>query len=192
MSPPDPSPRPEVELLRWPADAERREELAARQVPRLLLVEDDVAPPELDAEEDWIRVPTDERDLWARLQRLALRHHERRRRPQLGDGVMLDYLGQTVIVSEGEGEVLRCLLAHFGELVRWDDLLAELWPDGDGTTKLANARVSRLRSRIAPVGLVVHNIRGRGVMLDHGEPPALSEAAAVAGPSGEEGAWRTW
>jgi hypothetical protein len=161
-------PATEVQLLRWPADADRRAELSARHVPRLLLVDEGASPPVLDPDEDWIRVPTDERDVWARLQRLAERRREQARRPTLTDGVVLGYLGQTVVVSAGEAEVLRLLLDHFGQVVHWDELRATLWPDGGGTPKLANARVSRLRTRIAATGLVVHNLRSRGVMLAHG------------------------
>ena len=160
-----------VELLRWPTDARRREELAAGHRPRLLLVGAGVHPPRLDPDEDWIRVPADERDLWTRLRRLAELHDQRRRRPRLSDGSVVDYDSRTAIVSAGEGSVLRPLLDRFGELVRWDELIRTLWPDGGGTTKLAAARVSRLRTRIAPTGLVIHSIRGRGVLLDHGVPP---------------------
>lgn len=78
MSEPQPPQTSEVQLLRWPADAARREELKARQVHRLLLVDEDGTPPVLDPDEDWIRVPTDERDISARLQRLARRQQERR------------------------------------------------------------------------------------------------------------------
>jgi DNA-binding winged helix-turn-helix (wHTH) protein len=181
-----------VELLRWPADAGRRDELAAEQRPRLLLVGAGVAPPLLDREEDWIRVPADERDLWSRLQRLAELHDMRRRRPQLSDGVVLDHGGRSVIVSAGEGAVLRPLLDRFGLLVRWDELIGTLWPDGDGTLKLAVARVSRLRIRIAPIGLAVHNIRGRGVLLDHGVPPKDSAPTAATRDQLEEDMWPIW
>jgi len=181
-----------VELLRWPADAGRRDELAADHRPRLLLVAAGVTPPRLDREEDWIRVPADERDLWSRLQRLAELHDQRRRRPQLSDGVVLDHGGRSVIVSAGEGAVLRPLLDRFGQLVRWDELIGTLWPDGNGTMKLAVARVSRLRVRIAPTGLAVHNIRGRGVLLDHGVPSQDSAPTAATRDQLEEDMWPIW
>jgi DNA-binding winged helix-turn-helix (wHTH) protein len=122
-----------VELLRWPADAARREELAAAHLPRLL--------------------------------------------------------------SEGEGAVLRPLLDRFGQLVRWDEIIGTLWPDGGGTVKLAVARVSRLRVRLAPAGLAIHNIRGRGVVLDHGVPSTdatpTSPREAIGGQP-EEDMWPIW
>lgn len=50
-------------MLRWPAAAARRDELAEDRLPRLLLVAEGVAPPRLDRDEDWIRVPADEREV---------------------------------------------------------------------------------------------------------------------------------
>jgi len=77
----------EVELLRWPAEADRRQQLADRKVPRLLLVEAGVMPPPLDDDEDWICVPADERDIGARLRRLARSssHEQERGRPRPDD-----------------------------------------------------------------------------------------------------------
>jgi hypothetical protein len=63
-----------VEVLRWPAEAGRRAELAARARPRVLLVEPGEVPPPLDPEEDWLRLPAPARDLRARRARLARRY----------------------------------------------------------------------------------------------------------------------
>ena len=101
---PDAAPYPldEIELLRWPGDGP-----AGRRAgtPRLLLVSDGVLPPRLDAGEDWIRVPADERDLLARMQRLADEFDRRRRPPYLEADVVLRYGGRTVVVS---GARVRC------------------------------------------------------------------------------------
>ena len=63
-----------VEVLRWPAEAGRRAQLAARARPRVLLVEPGELPPPLDPEEDWVRLPVPARDLRARRARLARRY----------------------------------------------------------------------------------------------------------------------
>ncbi|HEV7758512.1 MAG TPA: hypothetical protein VGO78_05970 [Acidimicrobiales bacterium] len=63
-----------VEVLRWPAEAARRAELAARARPRVLLVEPGELPPPLDPEEDWLRFPAPARDLRTRRARLARRY----------------------------------------------------------------------------------------------------------------------
>ena len=159
---------PRVELLRWPEDAARRDELAAMGVPRLLLLRDDVLPPTLADDEDWMFVPAAERDLWARLQRLARRSAARDRLPAL---------------SEGEGALLRPLIDHFGYLVTWDDLRHALWPDDPDPDRRVTSRVSRLRGRLAPVGLEIHSVRTRGVVLDHSLD---SSPAGTAGATPEE------
>jgi hypothetical protein len=174
---------PRVELLRWPEDAARRDELAAMGVPRLLLLRDDVLPPTLADDEDWMFVPADERDLWARLQRLARRSAARDRLPALSDGVVLHHAGRTVILSEGEGALLRPLIDHFGSLVTWDDLRHALWPDDPDPDRRVTSRVSRLRGRLAPVGLEIHSVRTRGVVLDHSLD---SSPAGTAGTTPEE------
>jgi hypothetical protein len=61
-----------VVLVRWPVEAMRRAQLADRQVPRLLLIEEETAPPQADdCLEDWIRMPASDIDVGARLSGLA-------------------------------------------------------------------------------------------------------------------------
>jgi hypothetical protein len=166
-----PFPLDEIELLRWPGDVARRAAAAERGTPRLLLVADGALPPRLDAGEDWIRVPADERDLLARMQRLADEFDRRRQPPYLEADVVLRYGGRTVVVSEGESVVLRPLIARFRELVTWDVLRSHLWPDATRTARALSSRVFRVRARIEPIGLTIYTIRGRGVVLDHDDRP---------------------
>lgn len=166
-----PFPLDEIELLRWPGDIARRAAAAEQGTPRLLLVADGALPPRLDAGEDWIRVPADERDVLARMQRLADEFDRRRRPPYLEADVVLRYGGRTVVVSEGEGAVLKPLIACFGDLVTWDVLRSRLWPDTDRTARAISSRVFRVRARIEPIGLTIYTIRGRGVVLDHDDRP---------------------
>src|SRR5207253_9403009 len=61
-------------VIRWPSDEERRRELADLGIPRLLLVDSEATPPICaDALEDWIRLPSDERDIDARMNGLRAR-----------------------------------------------------------------------------------------------------------------------
>jgi hypothetical protein len=62
-----------AEVVRWPAEAGRRAELAAQGRPRVLLVEAGAVPPPLAPEEDWLRLPAPPADLRARRTRLARR-----------------------------------------------------------------------------------------------------------------------
>ena len=166
-----PFPLDEIELLHWPGDVARRAAAAERGTPRLLLVADGALPPRLDPGEDWVRVPADERDLLARMQRLAVEFDRRSRPPYLEADVVLRYGGRTVVVSKAEAAVLRPLIVRFGELVAWDVLRTELWPDAERTARAMSSRVFRVRSRIEPIGLIIYTIRGRGVVLDHDDRP---------------------
>src|SRR3954451_16776898 len=61
-----------VELLHWPRDEALRRHLAADGTPRLLLVPPGAPTPVVRAaDEDWIRLPADERDVATRLRALA-------------------------------------------------------------------------------------------------------------------------
>lgn len=163
-----------VEMLRWPADATRRAELAALGVPRLLLVAAGATPPDLDRDEDWIRVPASERDAAARLARLVTLATRRARLPRLTAGLLV-YGHRSAQLSEDEAAVVRPLLDRFGELVWWTELVQALWPDGAGARQQAVDRAKRLRRRVEPLGLVLHTVRGVGVVLDHGSPPGTQE-----------------
>jgi hypothetical protein len=58
----------DIAILAWPHDADRAEQLAREQVPRLFLLDTHTDPPELwDRLTDWVRLPADERDIEARL-----------------------------------------------------------------------------------------------------------------------------
>jgi DNA-binding response OmpR family regulator len=172
-----PFPLDEIELLRWPGDVARRAAAAERGTPRLLLVAEGALPPRLDAAEDWIRVPADERDLLARMQRLAAEFDRRRRPPYLEADVVLRYGGRTVVVSEGESAVLEPLVARFRELVTWEVLQSHVWPDATRTTRALSSRLFRVRARIEPIGLTIYTIRGRGVVLDHDDRPRHARRA---------------
>jgi len=156
-----------VELVRWPVDAARRDELAAAGVPRLLLVGPGVTPPRLSPAEDWIRLPADERDVAARLQRLAAIDDRSRQRPRLR-GTVLEHNGEWTIPDHAVA-VLQVLVDRFCQLVPWADLEAALGSDVGHTAKAAT-RVASLRARLAPAGLAVRIVASRGVVLVPREP----------------------
>lgn len=156
------------QLVRWPADALRRDELAAADVPRLLLVPDGVEPPALEDGEDWIRVPADEHDLWTRIQRLTSLAAQRRP-PELIDGVVVRHGDATVLLTDADGQLAGPLVERFGHLVLREELERRLWPDGAPGPRSVESRLHRLRRALADIGLVVHTIRGRGYVLDHAD-----------------------
>lgn len=162
--------RPEVELLRWPADADRREELRRAGRPRLLLLLADVPPPtDTDDHEDWAWLPVDERDLFARLRRLAAVS------PPPGeldlaalavdeDGVLRG-AARLVPLPPVEAALLGVLLDPPVRIRSRQELSAAAWGRADRRRRSLDSRVLTLRRRIAPVGLAVHVVRGRGFLL---------------------------
>jgi DNA-binding response OmpR family regulator len=173
------SPSPEVVLLTWPADDRRRAELAASGVARLLLIGvDDELPAVVDPLEDWIRVPADERDLYARIRRLAAlatarqeaaaqaaRLAPRLPAPPVVDDEDLIHVGDRwAALPEAEARLARLLVADFGRLVRRDHLAAVLLR-GDEASRVVDMQVHRLRQRIAPLGLTISSVRSRGYVL---------------------------
>ena len=181
----------EVEMLRWPADATRRQEFAERDVPCLLLLEEGVVPPTSSHPlEDWIRVPADELDLVARIRRLQslAREGAATERPTVDDEGILHVGRAWAALSVAEACLARRLTTDFGRLVTRRDLLEALNPPrvrspgsspgvGAGATpepsvpdrrpRTLDLQICRLRRRIAALGLTVSAVRGRGYVLEH-------------------------
>ena len=162
-----------VELIHWPRDRQRREALAKAGVPRVLLVpEGEVPPTRIGVGEDWIRVPADERDLYARARRVS-RHMAQAtaERAVVDAGGVLRRGPQSVTLSVAEAEVMTALLEAPGTVVGRAALEQVVWPDGAPSSRSLDALVYRLRRRVAPLGLVVAASRGRGFLVDGGAPP---------------------
>src|SRR2546430_1489609 len=158
----------DVVLVRWPFEAARRDELAADNVPRLLLIEDGVSPPDpTDCLEDWVRVPAGEADVRARVAGLSLRADPRVSvGPVLdGDGV-LRFAGEWVSLPPVEGRLTAALLARFGAVVSREALSQAGWPDGAPGRNALDVHVLRLRRRLAPLSLVIRTVRSRGYLLE--------------------------
>lgn len=156
-------------MLTWPAQEELRAELHERRVPRLLVLEAGTSPPMAqDDLEDWIWLPADERDVFARLRHLA----GRRRSGGLGpDTVTVGADGTTWIsghrlrLPPAEATILRCLADPPEHLCRRSDLDRAVWDGAPHARRSLDSRIFVLRRRIAPYGLVVHAVRGRGFVL---------------------------
>ena len=165
-----------VVLIRWPAEEAERASLAARGVPRLLLVDEDAPAPWCDDPlEDWVRLPASDADLDARATGL-----ERRASAVAGDGrPMIDADGVVRVgrswaaLPPVEARLMSALVDRLGAVVHRDDLAAAGWPDGLPGRNALDVHVLRLRRRIAPLGLVIRTIRARGYLLEAEvrEPP---------------------
>jgi hypothetical protein len=168
----------DVVLVRWPKEADARERLAQQGVPRLLLVEDGVAPPLVqDPLEDWARIPTPDPDVRARLDTLALRWRSLApRRPSLdGDGVVR-FGGAWVSLPPVETRITRLLLDRFGAVVSRDALARAGWPDAAPGRNALDVHVLRLRRRLVPVGLAIRTVRSRGYLLEAAHRELAREA----------------
>jgi two-component system OmpR family response regulator len=158
----------DVVLLRWPSEAERREELQLRQVPRLLLVRSDQPPPALvDCFEDWVRLPAtdDEIDVRARAVLARTTAHIDPRPVLDGDGVLR--CGKDwVALPPLEARLTAVLLDRFGAVVSRDRLSRAAWSGEAPSRNALDVHVLRLRRRLVAVSLVVTTVRCRGYLLE--------------------------
>jgi hypothetical protein len=162
----------DVVILHWPAQSDRIDDLERLGVPRLLLVEPDAPPPpSTSCIEDWMRLPVDDVSLRARL--LALAAHAQRHPivPTLDEHGRLTHRGESVFLSLTDQRIAEVLVGCFGEVVSEQTLLDHSAADGRNDQTL-RVNVSRLRRRIAPLGLAITCVRGHGYVLqqDAGHP----------------------
>ena len=157
-----------VELVHWPRDDALRRHLARAGVARLLLVERDAVPPsEVGVDEDWVRLPADERELWTRAERLSrLSAALDRELPVLHDGRVLTHGAGTVVLSRGEAVAIRMLLDAVGTVVPRAVLEEALWPDGAPRSGRAlDALIERLRRRLTGMHLCIRSARAKGFVI---------------------------
>ncbi len=161
-------------MVRWPHDEQRRRELAARRVPRLLVVEDDVPAPEGDdCLEDWVRMPVGDADIGARARTLARRRDHHRAAHQAGAG--LPSLDGDGVLRAGdhwaplppvEARLMREFIRRFGAVVSRSQLAAAGWPAQAPGRNVLDVHVLRLRRRIDPLGLAIRTVRARGYLME--------------------------
>ena len=155
-----------VEVLRWPADRLAIEDLRARGIPRLLLLDgDEPATAPTDCLEDWVRLPVSDADLEARRSGVALRATEHAVRPTLDDAGVLRFRGHWVGLSPVERDLVSAMVDRFGAVVSRGVLSERAWPDGAPSRNALDVHMLRLRRRVGEVGLEVRTIRARGYLL---------------------------
>ncbi len=155
--------------MRWPDEAGRREDLRHAGSPRLLLLEDGVAPPALAADdhEDWIRVPASEVDLRARVDGLRRRLTARAVPvPVLDDDGVLRLADRWVSLPPVEARLTGALLDRFGAVVLRDALARAGWPAGAPGRNALDVHMLRLRRRLSPLALAIRTVRSRGYLLE--------------------------
>jgi DNA-binding response OmpR family regulator len=157
-----------VEVVHWPTEAGLRESLARVGVPRLLLIDADGEPPDsLGVDEDWVRLPANERDVLARATRLTRQAaHLYRDEPYIDRHRVLHRAGTSVPLTGTEAAILNVLLQHRGSVVLVADLERDVWHGHAQSRDAIDAAIYRLRRRLSGVSLVIRSVRGRGFVID--------------------------
>ena len=163
----------DVVLVRWPEEEIRLREPRETGSPRLLLLNGESEPPEsADCLEDWIRLPADDRDMRARVARLASQSETQQPAPQVDGDSLLRYRGRWVALSPVESALAVTLVDRFGAVVGRDTLARRAWPEGTPTRNALDVHMLRLRRRIAPLGVEVRTVRSRGYLMQAAQPRA--------------------
>jgi DNA-binding response OmpR family regulator len=169
----------DVVLVRWPAEADRRERLREEGTARLLLVESGEVPPAPeDCLEDWIRVPADDVDVRLRLDGLRRRASVHAPdAPDLDADGVLRFGSTWVSLPPVEARLARALVDRFGAVVGREALGRAGWPDGAPGRNALDVHVLRLRRRLSAVGLCIKTVRSRGYLLERvADAPASRQA----------------
>ncbi len=153
----------EVTLVSWPDEANRGRALAESGSPVLYLVGADViAPIPSTCIEDWIRLPADDRDLYARMSALLARARIHQTPPRLDEHRRLWFGGHVLALASPEAEVASLLTDRFGQVVPDRDLALAAALDQPA---LLRAPVHRLRTSLRPMGLEIERCRRAGYRL---------------------------
>lgn len=157
----------ELLVVRWPDEEEQRAAAAAAGIPRLLVVDENQAPPQVaDDLEDWVRSPALDVDVEARVRTVMARARAKRRvTPTLQDDV-LSFCGRSVALAPLDARLGEVLVSRYGAVVSRQAMFAAGWPGQSPDRNVLDVHLLRLRRRIAPLGLSVKTVRARGYLLE--------------------------
>lgn len=154
-----------VDVVLWPAEADRRAALAEAGQPSLLVLADDEPVPAVGLLEDWVREPLEADEVRARC--LALGRRLACARPPTLDDGLLFHDGAWAAIPPAQVAMVELLVARIGSVVRKDELMAAAEAGGGSSHEEAvKAAMGRLVKRLAPLGLTLRAIRGRGYLLE--------------------------
>jgi len=158
---------PNIEVLHWPSQERRRRLLASLGEPRVLLLAPGSAPPSvIDDLEQWIPEAADPVAIVRGVTNLQHRILTTRAEPVLDDDGLVRFRGRWVAVSDAQLPVVEYLIRNFRRLVTHDELARIYRDNGGGTTDAARRNfVRRIATRLAQIGLRLHIVRKRGVIL---------------------------
>lgn len=155
-----------VVIVHWPRERDRARRLEEAGIPRLLLVGVDDDPPDvLGCDADWIRLPADDRDIYARVRTISARAAQHPSRPEWRDG-RIYFRGRAVTPSATESQIAAVLIEGFGRIVDVGRLADAAWPDGSANDVALRVQMTRLRHRVAALGLEINAVRKRGYIME--------------------------
>jgi DNA-binding response OmpR family regulator len=76
----------------------------------------------------------------------------------------LSHRGRSLFLSQLDQRVAELLVEQFGAVIPESELRNQVWPEG-ATQQALRVHVSRLRRRIAPLGLTIISIRCKGYVM---------------------------
>ena len=163
----------DVELIHWPSQQPRRTRLADLERPRLLLVAARAEPPEsVDLLEDWVRLPASNSDVRARVRDLHRRVARHRSVPTIDSDGVLRFAMKTVTLSDLHARLTRVLVTRIEKVVSRRDLIDAGWGEETPSRNTVDVHMTRLRRRLATVGLSIRTVRNRGFILERSDGTA--------------------
>ena len=156
-----------VAVLRWPEQDDERRRLAALGRPRVLLTPSDVTPSSiLDANELWVREGSSASTLLDAMEQLGATAVGSPDRPYLDEDHLLRYGGAWVAIPPALRRLTELLVDAYLTPVARDTMREAHRRAGHPTSPSSlNALVHRLDVRVATVGLQLHRIYHRGLLL---------------------------
>jgi hypothetical protein len=155
-----------VAVLRWPDDDDLRHELATAGEPRIVLTAADAVPPSLlDDLEVWMpdTATAEALDAATRFLRGRMRPPAA---PTVDDDGLLWFGGRWVALTDVQRPLVEHFVERYGRLVTRDQIrLLYLRAGGTGTPHSLRGALTRVAERVGRVGLELHSVRRRGIML---------------------------
>ncbi len=156
----------DVQVVRWPGERLAVEDLRAKGIPRLLLLDIGIPVPSMtDCLEDWVRMGVDDADLEARRQAVAARAQAHAARPTVDETGVARFRSQWVSLSPVERDLASGLIDRYESVVSRELLAERAWPDGSPSRNAVDVHMLRLRRRVLTIGLEIRTVRGRGYLL---------------------------
>jgi two-component system OmpR family response regulator len=169
---------PDVVVIQWPEQEGEVERLAELRIPRLLFVAPAADPPDGgDALQDWVRLPSEDRDIRARLNTLRRRAADLEPAPAVDRHGRLVFRRSWVQLSPIEERLAVLLVEAREAVVPEERLLHAGWPGGRPSSNALRVHLHRLRRRVEPLGLEIRSVRSDGWILQ----TATDEIGAASG-----------